>query len=238
MNRDFKGVWISKEIWENNNLTWMEKLLLTEIDSLDGKQGCYASNKYLGEFFNLSTGRVSQIVNSLIKKQYISAEYVKNGKEIEKRILRVLNRGIKYSKQGIKNTKGGYLENDKENNTMNNNTMNNTMNKNNGWTSQAKKIIEYLNDITNGKKKYRPVDSNLKYIIARLKEGYSVEDCKKVLDIKWHNWQYTEWEQYFRPLTLFSPSKFAGYLCEKKKNRDDIADDGTYLDPEKYRIIK
>ena len=238
MNRDFKGVWIPKEIWENNDLTWMEKLLFTEIDSLDAEQGCYASNKYFGKFFNLSAGRVSQIVNSLIKKHYVSAEYIKNGKEIEKRILRVLNRGSKYSKQSIKNTRGVYLENDKENNTMINNTMNNTMNKNNGYSVKAKEIIKYLNQITNDRKRYRPVESNLKYIIARLKEGYSVEDCKKVLDTKWHNWQYTEFEKYFRPVTLFAPSKFAGYLCEKKKDRDDIADDGTYLDPKKYRIIK
>jgi len=34
MNRDFKGVWIPKEVWINKDLTWMEKLFLVEIDSL------------------------------------------------------------------------------------------------------------------------------------------------------------------------------------------------------------
>ena len=37
MNRDFKGVWIPKEVWLDDKLSWMEKLFLVEIDSLDGK---------------------------------------------------------------------------------------------------------------------------------------------------------------------------------------------------------
>jgi hypothetical protein len=44
MNRDFKGVWIPKDVWLDHNLTWMEKLLLVEIDSLDAEKGCFASN--------------------------------------------------------------------------------------------------------------------------------------------------------------------------------------------------
>jgi hypothetical protein len=34
-NRDFKGVWIPKEIWINTDLSIIEKVLLVEIDSLD-----------------------------------------------------------------------------------------------------------------------------------------------------------------------------------------------------------
>jgi len=29
MERDFKGVWIPKEVWLDENLTWMEKLKRT-----------------------------------------------------------------------------------------------------------------------------------------------------------------------------------------------------------------
>ena len=36
-NRDFKGVWIPKEIWLNPDLTLVEKCLLVEIDSLDNE---------------------------------------------------------------------------------------------------------------------------------------------------------------------------------------------------------
>ena len=126
VERDFKGVWIAKEIWENTELSWMEKLFITEINSLDGKDGCYASNKRFAEFFGLSNGRCSQIINSLIKKKYIGVTYKIKGKQIIKRVLRILNRGIKNTKRGIKNSKQTYLENAQDNNTEKSNTNNNT----------------------------------------------------------------------------------------------------------------
>jgi hypothetical protein len=41
MERDFKGVWIPKEIWLDERLNALEKIILTEIDSLDAtERGC------------------------------------------------------------------------------------------------------------------------------------------------------------------------------------------------------
>jgi hypothetical protein len=87
--REFKGVWIPREIWLNKELTWMEKLFLTEIDSLDKHNTCYASNNYFSEFFNISKTRSSQIINSLVKKGYIQSELIYNGMQIEKRVLKI-----------------------------------------------------------------------------------------------------------------------------------------------------
>ena len=54
IERDFKGIWIPKEIWLDSNLTWSEKMLLVEIDSLATlEKGCIATNEYLSDFFNL-----------------------------------------------------------------------------------------------------------------------------------------------------------------------------------------
>ena len=49
--REFKGVWIPKEIWLDEVITPLQKMMLAEIISLskDGK-GCYASNAYLARF--------------------------------------------------------------------------------------------------------------------------------------------------------------------------------------------
>ena len=134
MARDFKGVWIPKEIWLNEELSLQEKVFLTEIDSLDNEDGCFASNGYFAQFFGLSKGRCSQVISGLEKKGLISIKYVyskENPKEIDKRII---NCGVKYFKEGIKNAKGGskypkggYLENDKGNNTSINNTINNNI---------------------------------------------------------------------------------------------------------------
>jgi hypothetical protein len=137
MNRDFKGIWIPKEIWLNKDLSLQEKIFLVEIDSLDNESGCFASNEYFSDFFGLSKTRCSQVINSLKSKNIVEIEYQYNGKEIKKRILRVsnnlkgvsrkLDQGMKNPKGGMKKIVTGYEENCKDNNTVNN-TVNNTKN--------------------------------------------------------------------------------------------------------------
>lgn len=56
--RDFKGVWIPKEIWLSPELSLMEKVLFVEIHSLDNERGCYASNRHFAEFFGLSERQI------------------------------------------------------------------------------------------------------------------------------------------------------------------------------------
>ncbi len=52
LSRDFKGIWIPKEIWLAEGLSANEKILWAEIHSLYNaeKGGCYASNEYLANF--------------------------------------------------------------------------------------------------------------------------------------------------------------------------------------------
>ena len=87
--RAFKGIWIPKEVWESKELTLQQKVMLVEIDSLDNEKGCYASNKYFSEFFGISSGRVSQVINELIDKGYLNAEYIKEDNQILARILKI-----------------------------------------------------------------------------------------------------------------------------------------------------
>ena len=69
--RDFKGVWIPKEIWLNKELTMLEKIILVEVDSLDNEDHCTASNKYLAEFCQCSERKVSEAITKLIKLELI-----------------------------------------------------------------------------------------------------------------------------------------------------------------------
>ena len=70
--RDFKGIWISKEIWLDERLNALEKIILAEIDSLDCEEtGCYASNEYLAEFCQCSVTKVSLGIKKLIEIGYI-----------------------------------------------------------------------------------------------------------------------------------------------------------------------
>jgi len=104
----------------------MEKLLLVEIDSLDAEKGCFASNGYFGEFFNLSNSRVSEMIASLVSKGYITTFLLYEGKQVKQRIL-TPTIPIRKIDGGIRNTEGGYSEKAKDNNTLiNNTTINNT----------------------------------------------------------------------------------------------------------------
>ena len=121
MNRDFKGVWIPKEVWLDEKLSWMEKLFLVEIDSLDAEKGCFASKSYFGVFFQLSNSRVSEIISQLVEKGYVTTFLVYEGKQVKQRIL-TPTIPIRKVEGGIRNTEGGYSEKAKDNNTLINNT--------------------------------------------------------------------------------------------------------------------
>ena len=56
-----------------------------------------------------------------------------------------------------------------------------------------------------------------KGLSTRFSEGYTVEDAKKVIDIKFAEWIGDEkMKQYIRPATLFS-DKFDTYLNQEMK---------------------
>ena len=76
--------------------------------------------------------------------------------------------------------------------------------------------IAYLNQVAN--KRYKFVDKTKRLLLARFKEGYTLEDFKQVIDIKTAEWKDSpEFSKYLRPETLFG-SKFDGYLNQKPKN--------------------
>lgn len=213
-SRQFRGVWIPKEIWLTKELTQQEKLMLVEIDSLeDEEKGCYASNKHFTELFGINSSRISQIVQNLIKKGFINVEYERNGKEIVSRHIRI-NRPPYPSKWGyvknehtyVKNingvcqfSKGGYVNFLKENNTLSNNTIN-----------IIKDIVEYLNFKTNSNYKYTTKKTQ-DLIKARINENFTVEDFKTVIDKKTIDWLNTDMQKFLRPETLFG-TKFESYL--------------------------
>lgn len=71
-NRDFKGVWIPKEIWLDERLNATEKIIFVEIDSLDStERGCWASNDYIAAFCQCSARTVSAAISKLTKLGYI-----------------------------------------------------------------------------------------------------------------------------------------------------------------------
>ena len=75
--------------------------------------------------------------------------------------------------------------------------------------------VVYLNQVAN--KRFKFVDKTKRLLLARFKEGYTLEDFKQVIDIKTAEWKDSpEFSKYLRPETLFG-TKFDGYLNQKPK---------------------
>lgn len=83
-----------------------------------------------------------------------------------------------------------------------------------GDSGITKNVIDYLNEKTG--KRFRTGAATAKLIGARAKEGFTLEDFRKVIDIKCADWlRDPAMEQYLRPETLFRASKMDGYLNQK-----------------------
>ncbi|PIC63450.1 replication protein [Sporosarcina sp. P13] len=75
-------------------------------------------------------------------------------------------------------------------------------------------VIDYLNQQTNKQFKANAAATK-KAINARLTEGYTVDDFKRVIDLKVSQWQNDpKFRTYLRPSTLFNPTNFENYLNE------------------------
>lgn len=86
------------------------------------------------------------------------------------------------------------------------------------WRKLALEVLIHLNEKT--KRDFQPVDANTSLIVARLKEGASVEECKAVIETKCEDWMENEkMQQYLRPATLFNATKFAQYRGEIRRSR-------------------
>ena len=135
-NRDFKGVWIPKEVWLDTRLNALDKVILIEIDSLDqGENGCYASNEHLATFCQCSKTKVSTAISKLIECGYV---YIQNfdgrKRELKSRLSNSERQSIKICNDDIQNLK----ESNTYRNT-NNNTVSNNIGENNNTPKAEKK---------------------------------------------------------------------------------------------------
>lgn len=87
-----------------------------------------------------------------------------------------------------------------------------------------KEVVDYLNEKTGSK--YRHATKKTKTLIqARVAEGFTLENFKKVINVKTDEWLYdSKMKNYLRPETLFG-TKFESYLNqpEKKKHQNDLS---------------
>lgn len=66
--RKFTGVFIPAEIYENQEISWLQKILWCEIQALSGSDCCYASNAHFAKHLGISEINVSKHI-AVLKKQ-------------------------------------------------------------------------------------------------------------------------------------------------------------------------
>lgn len=77
--------------------------------------------------------------------------------------------------------------------------------------------IDYLN-LKAGTKFKASTEKTKTLISSRLNEGFTIDDFKRVIDIKVKEWIGSEWEKFLRPETLFG-NKFESYLNQKPSTK-------------------
>ena len=95
----------------------------------------------------------------------------------------------------------------------------NTAEKPQRYAEEVEEIVSYLNEKA-GTKYRAKTEATRRHIVARLNDGFSVDDFKEVIDKKCAGWIGTDYQKYLRPETLFG-SKFESYLNENSKRKEE-----------------
>ena len=172
----------------------------------------YYTNEQLMIDLNCNSNKTIIKIKKELKDAGLMTE-VRQGMNLPNRIyLDALNGSVESTFQEVQKVHLGSVENTlsevQKVHTIK--TENTKTENNNNKLLICKEVISYLN--LKAKKNFK-VDtaSHQKFIQARLKEGYVLEDFKKVVDIMVAKWKGTEYEQYLQPQTLFG-NKMDNYL--------------------------
>jgi len=199
---NYLAVWIYLLLNANhsdNEFIFNNKTVIVKRGSL------ITSQKGISEYFKISIGTVSRILN------YFKTE---NQIEIKTSNLNTYITIINYDgyqdngNQNRKPVETKLKPKEKQIETNNNDNKENKENK-----EIIKEIIDYLN-LKSGKKFKDNSKNTISIITARLKEKFTLDDFKKVIDIKSTKWKDdAKMNEYLSPETLFS-TKFESYLNE------------------------
>lgn len=119
MNRDFKGVWIPKEIWLSKELTALEKVIFAEIDSLDNENHCTAGNEYFAEFCNCSQSAVTKTIKHLTELGLIEVVGF-DGRHRQLRVVNFTTLNSKIYEAESENLRAINIDSNTDNNISNN----------------------------------------------------------------------------------------------------------------------
>lgn len=188
------------------------KLLYGEITALCSDKGiCWAGNEYFAELYSVSKETISRWISQLCKKGYINTKifYKKDSKEIDKRIISIVNLNSNYPIEENVNT---YCQNNQSNTLLTKTSIPYPQKNQEGIDKNVKENITSINN--KEKEEERNFEIELKNIIDfyennialitefvsedmehYLKEGLHsdliIEAMKEAVSRNKRNWKYT-----------------------------------------------
>ncbi len=214
-----------KQLTEDNYIiirSWMltqlklksNRLIIYALIYSFGENGVHGGINYLKQWTGISKPSVQKALNRLLEKDLIEKTYIRKG-------------SVNYCRYRIKNFTGKNslpvkkLTSPGKETCPSNNIHNNNFNicdnilsplpkTDNIYEQEIQAIVSYLNNRAGTA--YRPKTKETRGLIkSRLREGYTVEDFKTVIDKKCRQWLGGDMAGYLRPSTLFG-AKFESYL--------------------------
>ena len=191
----------------------------------------YSTVENIKENTTLSDSQQRKAINNLVKAGVLDVKLkgipAKRFFKInENAILGLINPQNKYSKKESSSSLK-IEELDMQNSDTNKNKEIKITNKNKKENNIYVDIIDYLNEKANTH--YKPKSKQTQqHINARLDEGFTLEDFKKVIDKKCDEWLGTDFAQYLRPATLFG-TKFESYLNAPVYQRKTFGTSGVEI---------
>ena len=196
---------------------WQDLIYLANWDTGSVKQGfdiinlergelCHAED-YLCQRWRWSKGKVRRFLNWCVKDERLTIRQIVTGSNQRRNVVKLVNYDkhqipLKYSSNTLDNT-----DSNQDSNQTNNNP-NNKPNKSN----IVEEILNDLNRLT-GKNFRHTTKDYVKTINARLNEGYTLEDFKKVNKTKFEEWKHdAQFSRFLRPATLYCAKHFYIYL--------------------------
>jgi len=190
----------------------VEALVSHSVDVDCGKE--WTINGY-AKMWNWSRGKVRRFVKSLRTHSGHIADRkgTQSGHPVH-----LIEKGLQ-SEADKKRTHSGHIADSKRDTTIETKTKTKTKENNKECVVLAKSILNSLNIKAN--KNYRETDTNLSFILERMKEGYQPTDFEKAIDNQVAEWlNDTKMNKFLRPSTLFQKSKFDGYVNNNGNSKE------------------
>ena len=215
---------------DNGNTNGQDTNRLNQINNhIDGQTSDYMntnntykngqSSYYKKEIDNKSVNNKEEAIqNNREERDYLKNFEETNHKE-EERVLVNNNRG--------------YAEKCSTNNHLLNNSSTIVTNIYNNIKDKVSNIVNYLNAKVGVMYKASNTKT-INLVKTRLKEGFTIEDFKIVIDKKVRVWKGTSFEQYLTPFTLFG-DKFEVYLNQNIVKEEEREINNYYGSSKSYR---